>query len=44
VTDRGLEHLRGLTNLKLLDLYDTRVSDAGVRALQKALPKAEVSH
>jgi hypothetical protein len=42
VTDRGLEHLKGLTGLKAVDLRETGVTDAGVEALRRALPRATV--
>jgi hypothetical protein len=42
VTDAGLEHLKNLTRLKELDLYDTKVTAAGVAELQKALPKCQI--
>jgi hypothetical protein len=34
VTDGGLIHLKGLTNLRLLDLMGTKVSDAGMAHLK----------
>ncbi len=43
-TDAGLVHLKGLTNLYLLVLYGTRITDAGVAELQKALPDCEILH
>ena len=30
ITDAGLVHLKGLTNLEQLDLVDTQVTDAGL--------------
>jgi hypothetical protein len=42
VTDAGLEHLKGLTSLKLLVLPDARVTDAGVTELKKALPNCHI--
>jgi len=33
-----------LTNLELVTLHDTVVTDAGVDRLQKALPKAKIYH
>jgi hypothetical protein len=33
VTDTGLEHVAGLTNLKTLHLYETQVTDAGLEHL-----------
>jgi hypothetical protein len=38
VTDRGLEHLRGLTKLKELYIRGTRVTDEGIKKLQAAIP------
>jgi hypothetical protein len=37
VTDVGLKHLTGLTNLRSLSLINTKVTDEGVEKLQKAL-------
>ena len=42
ITDAGLAHLKGLTKLKRISLEETQVTDAGVKALQKALPDCEV--
>jgi hypothetical protein len=39
VTDSDLEFLRGLHNLEVLDLYDTRVSSRAIARLRSALPK-----
>ena len=39
VTDAGLGHLKGLTQLRELSVGYTYVTDAGVKDLQKALPK-----
>jgi hypothetical protein len=44
VTDTGLEHLKGLTNLERLELNRTQVTDEGVRKLQEALPNCEIKH
>ena len=41
ITDAGLVHLKGLTNLPTLWLDDTLVSPAGVAELQKALPNCK---
>jgi hypothetical protein len=38
-----LVHLKGLTNLKQLVLKGTKVTDAGVAELQKALPNCKIS-
>ncbi|MCY2990029.1 MAG: hypothetical protein NTY19_19470 [Planctomycetota bacterium] len=43
VTDAGLEHLRGLTQLIFLDLANTQVTDKGVAELQKALPNCKIT-
>ena len=43
VTDAGLVHLAGLTNLVWLWLYDTHVTDAGIAELTKALPKCSIT-
>ncbi len=40
--DGGLAHLAGLTNLTWPGLSYTQVTDAGVEALRKKLPKLEV--
>jgi hypothetical protein len=42
VTDAGLVHLRGLENLKYLNLYDTPVTDDAVEALTRARPQLHV--
>jgi hypothetical protein len=42
VTDEGLKELAPLKNLTILDLLGTAVTDAGVKELQKALPKCEI--
>lgn len=42
LTDAGLVHLVGLTNLQRLSLNDTQVTDAGVAELQKALPNCKI--
>ncbi len=34
VTDAGLKHLKGLTNLQSLDLGQTQVTDAGLEPLK----------
>ena len=41
VTDAGLEHLKGLTHLKILYLADTQVTDAGLEHL-KGLTKLQL--
>jgi Ran GTPase-activating protein (RanGAP) involved in mRNA processing and transport len=42
VTDKGLENLKTLQNLTDLNLQDTKVTTAGVAALQAALPNCKV--
>jgi serine/threonine protein kinase/Leucine-rich repeat (LRR) protein len=42
VTDEGLKSLYGLTALKEVDLTGTKVTAAGVAALQRALPKCHI--
>ena len=42
VTDAGLEHLTGLTNLKLLWLNGTQVTDERVKEFQQALPNCVI--
>ncbi len=42
VSDAGLEHLRPLTNLKILGLLKTQVTAAGVAKLQQALPNCKI--
>ena len=44
ITDAGLVHLRGLTNLQKLYLGNTKVTEAGVENLRKALPKCEINY
>ena len=44
VTDAGLVHLKGLTKLGTLNLTDTKVTAAGVKDLQAALPNCKISH
>ena len=43
MTDKGLDSLRGLTNLQSLYLWQSKVTDAGVSNLQKALPDLKIS-
>jgi hypothetical protein len=42
VTDGGLQHLKGLTDLQVLYLDYTAVTDAGVADLQKAIPNCKI--
>jgi hypothetical protein len=43
ISDAGLIHLRGLSNLRVLDLQDTQVSEDGVSRLRCDLPLAQIS-
>ena len=42
ITDAGLEHLKGLTGLRELDLVETQITDSGVQQLKQSLPKLTV--
>jgi hypothetical protein len=42
VTDAGLTHLSGLTQLQYLNLSDTQVTAVGVAQLQNALPNCKI--
>ena len=42
ITDAGLVYLKGLTNLQYLNLGFTKITDAGVADLQKALPDCKI--
>jgi len=42
ITDASLKEVAKLQQLTDLDLYDTRVTQAGVAELQKALPKCDI--
>lgn len=42
VTDAGLVHLRGMKQLRKLDLTNSRVTDDGKKALQAALSDCEI--
>jgi hypothetical protein len=46
VTDRfnPFNNLKGLTQLQILDLQRTKVTDAGVAKLQQALPNCKIYH
>ena len=43
VGDKGLEHLKGLTSLRELNVRQTKVTDAGVANLRKSLPKLKIT-
>ena len=42
VTDTGLMHLKGLTNLRIVDLRGTNVTNAGAKELKRALPRLTI--
>lgn len=42
VTDAGLEHLKKLKSLMQLNLNETQVTEAGVKALESALPECTI--
>ena len=42
VTDDGLNNLRGLTNLRLIELEKSQATTQGIHELQKSLPSATV--
>ena len=43
ITDAGLQHLIGLNGLQLLTFQGTRVTEAGVKKLQQALPNCKIA-
>jgi hypothetical protein len=43
ISNVGLRELAGLKRLRLLDVQNTKVTEAGVAALNKALPDLKVS-
>ena len=42
LTDAGIKHLAGLTNLESLDLRRTKATAAGIAEQQTALPKCKI--
>jgi hypothetical protein len=44
ITNAGLPHLKWLTNLRTLEICSDRVTDAGIRELQKALPRTKINY
>jgi internalin A len=43
ITDGGLKPLTGLRVLRELDLVDTTLTEAGLEAIKRALPKAQIT-
>jgi hypothetical protein len=43
ITNAGLEHLKGLPNLRSLNLHKTKVTEEGLRQLREALPKCRIT-
>ena len=43
ITDRGLEHLKGLAQLGYVRLWDTQVTEVAVAGLRRALPNADIA-
>ena len=43
IADRHLDQLKGFTNLQMLDLRETRVTDAGVESLRQSLPGCKIA-
>ncbi len=43
ISDAGLNHLKELTHLRILDLNLAGLTDAGVQDLRRALPKTEIA-
>src|SRR5262249_6996523 len=42
LTDAGLAHLKKVPSLRVLTLFSAKYTDAGVKDLQKALPKLKI--
>ena len=42
VTDEGLKHLTGMNDLWQLVLWDTQVTEAGVKRIRSALPNLDL--
>jgi hypothetical protein len=43
VADRHLQHLAGFNKLQMLDLRETRVTEAGVESLRQSLPGCKIA-
>jgi hypothetical protein len=44
ISDDGLRHLKGMRQLRWLNLKETQVTDAGIATLRKALDHTEIVH
>jgi hypothetical protein len=44
ITDAGLVHLKGLTNLDVLQIGGTRITQRGIRQLRQWLPETSIYH
>jgi HEAT repeat protein len=44
VTDADFKELKGLKDLQSLGLWETKVTDAGLKELQEALPRCQITH
>jgi hypothetical protein len=44
ISDAGLRHLEGLTQLETLELYGDRITAAGVERLRKQLPNVQIHY
>ena len=42
VSDEGLKHLTGLSNLKRVYVWQSKVTDAGMKSLEKQIPGLKV--
>ena len=42
ITNAGLEHLKGLTELQDLLIHCTKTTNTGIAKLQKALPNCKI--
>ena len=42
ITDGGLTHLEHMSQLEMLSLCETQVTEQGVRTIQKALPNCRI--
>ena len=43
ITDAGLTHLHGMTQLEELDCRGTKITDRGIEALRRALPSCRIT-